>query len=219
MTEVAGTNPSGMGQASPWPKAWQLALFYALCLLGAGYAKLLATIPGTGISIWLPSGLLMGALVVNRRRTWVLWIAVASLAELTGNLLWFGNSLPVALLLIVGNAAESVVGAYLIHRLVGRPFQLETIRDVLGLVALGAVLAPLVAAAIGGLTLMWSEGQPFASLLLAVLDRRRDRSADRGARRCCAASPPGAAARGRRSPTGRKRQGSRWGPCWSPQRR
>ena len=62
----ANTEVSGL--AVGWPRAWQLALFYLVCLLGAGYAELLATIPGTGISIWLPSGLLLGALLINPRR-------------------------------------------------------------------------------------------------------------------------------------------------------
>lgn len=142
------------------PGAGLLLVFYLACLLGAGYAQLLAIIPGTGISIWLPSGLLTGALLTTARKSWPWWIAAAAAAEFTGNALWFGNSIPVSLLIIAGNVAEAVVGAYLIGRLVAWPFRLATIRDVLGLVLLGAVLAPLVAATVGSLTLLWSDGQP-----------------------------------------------------------
>lgn len=144
-----------------WPGLWQLVLFYVVCLLGAGYAELLATIPGTGISIWLPSGLLLGVMLVFPRRTWIVWILVAAAAELTGNALWFHSSLPVAILIMVGNSLESVVGAYLIGRLVAWPFRLERLRDVLGLVLLGAIIAPIVAASVGGLTLVVAEGQSF----------------------------------------------------------
>jgi integral membrane sensor domain MASE1 len=80
---------------------------------------------------------------------------------MTGNLLWFGNSLSVALLIVSGNIAESVIGASLIGRFVGWPFRLETLREVFGLVLVGALCAPVVAGVIGGLTLMWSEGQPW----------------------------------------------------------
>jgi PAS domain S-box-containing protein len=149
------------GEADParHPRPWHMLALYLACLLGAGYAQLMATIPGTGISIWLPSGLLMGALLANHRASWIWWIASAGAAELTGNLFWFGNSLPVALLILIGNIAESVVGALLIGRLVGWPFKLKSIKDALGLVFLGAILAPLVAATVGGLTLMGVEGQ------------------------------------------------------------
>lgn len=162
MTDSGGAKPLAESSVEPvvsGPKLWHLLVYYLVCLLGAGYAELLAIIPGTGISIWLPSGLLLGALLANPRRTWVLWIAVASLAELTGNALWFGNSLPVALLVIFGNAVEALVGAYLIGRFIGWPFRFETLRSVLGFVVLGAVVAPIAAAAIGAVTLAWSEGQ------------------------------------------------------------
>jgi PAS domain S-box-containing protein len=148
--------------AFAWPGLGQIALFYLLCLLAAGYAELLATIPGTGISIWLPSGLLLGALLVNPRRTWLWWIATASVAELTGEALWFGNGYPGALFFVLGNAAESVIGAYLIGRLVSWPYRMEVLRDVLGLVLLGTILAPLVAALVGGLTLAWQADLPAA---------------------------------------------------------
>lgn len=159
--DVTGAGEGRRQAALGWPGLGQITLFYGLCLIGGGYAQLLAIIPGTGISIWLLSGLLLGVLLVFPGRTWPWWVAAAAVAELTGNVLWFGNSLPVALLITLGNVAESVVGAFLMTRLIGRPYRFETVRDVLGFVLLGAIVAPVVAATIGALTLGWSEGQPF----------------------------------------------------------
>ena len=147
--------------AVDWPNAWHLAIFYLVCLFGAGYAQLLAIVPGTGISIWLPSGLVLGALLANPRRTWLIWIGIASAAELTGNVLWFHNDLPVALLIIIANGLESLVGALLISQLVGWPFRLERLRDVLGLTLLGTIIAPIVTSLFGGLTLEWAAGRLF----------------------------------------------------------
>jgi len=149
-----------------------LLAFYLACLLGAGYAHLLATLPETGISLWLPSGLLLGALLTDARHKWIWWIGAAAAAELTGNAIWFGNNVPVALLFVAGNIAESVCGAALVGYFVGWPFRLAKIGSALGLVLAGAMLAPTIAAAVGSLTLVWSEGQQLdrAFLLLWVGD-------------------------------------------------
>lgn len=142
-------------------RPWHILAFYLVCLAGSGYAQLLATIPETGISLWLPNGLLLGALLASSRRSWILWIAAAVTAELTGNLIWFGNSAVVSTLFIVGNVAASVCGALVVGHLAGLPFRLLKISDLLWLVLGGALLAPTIAAAIGTLTLVWSEGQPW----------------------------------------------------------
>ena len=85
------------------------------------------------------------------------------LAELFSNVLWFHNPLPVAILIYTGNALEAVVGAWLVNWACGRPVRLETLREVLALVVLGAGIAPVASATVGSATLAWFGMQSFAA--------------------------------------------------------
>lgn len=167
--ETAGANmPAGV-EASTWSRAWahrpaflHLALFVAAYVAGCGFAQALAIVPGTGISIWPPSGLFMATLVFAPRRSWPWWVAGGLFAELISNVLWFHNPLPVAILIYSGNALEAVAGAWLVNRF-GQPARLETLRGVLALVGLGAGLAPIASATVGSATLAWFGKQSFAT--------------------------------------------------------
>ena len=145
------------------PKFLHLGLFVAAYVLGAGVAQVLAIVPGTGISIWPPSGLFIATLVFASRHSWPWWILGALLAELFSNALWFHNPLSVAILINTGNAFEAVVGAWLVTRTCGQPVRLETLREVLALVVLGAGIAPVASATVGSATLAWFGMQSFAA--------------------------------------------------------
>jgi integral membrane sensor domain MASE1/two-component sensor histidine kinase/CheY-like chemotaxis protein len=149
----------------PWrpPRTLRLLGFAAAYLLAAGFARLLALAPDTGISIWPPSGLFVATLLLSRPGHWPWWIGAALPAELAANLLWFGNALPVAALIFAGNALEAVAGAFLVGRACGRPLRLDSLREVLALVFLGAGLAPVASATVGAATLAWFGLQSFAS--------------------------------------------------------
>jgi integral membrane sensor domain MASE1 len=149
------------GLWSQRPRLVHLALFFAAYLLAAGFAKALALTPGTGISIWPPSGLFVATLIVARKATWPFWVATALLAELASNVLWFHNPVLVAVLLNAGNALCAMSGAWLVTRFSEQPGRLETLQDVLALVLLGAVVAPMASATVGAATLALAEGQPF----------------------------------------------------------
>lgn len=144
------------------PRALHLALFLGAYLLAAGFAQSLAIIPETGISIWPPSGLFMATLILSAGPAWPWWIATGLAGELLGNALWFGNPLVVASLIFAGNALEAMAGAWLVTRFCPRPVRLETLREVLALIGLGAGLAPLISATVGSATLAWFGLQPFA---------------------------------------------------------
>ncbi len=135
------------------PQVLHLGLFFAAYVLGCGFAQSLAIVPGTGISIWPPSGFFIATLVVASRHSWPWWILVGCLAELFGNLVWFHSPLPAALLIYLGNALEAMTGAWLVNRFCGRSVRLETLREVLAFVVLAAGLAPIVSATIGSATL------------------------------------------------------------------
>ena len=62
------------------PEFLHLGLFVAAYVLGAGVAQALAIVPGTGISIWPPSGLFIATLVFASRHSWPWWV----LAGLSG---------------------------------------------------------------------------------------------------------------------------------------
>lgn len=132
-----------------------LALFFVAYVLGCGFAQALAIVPGTGISIWPPSGLFIATLMLAPKQSWPWWVLVGGLGELFGNILWFHSPLPAAILIYAGNALEATVGAWLVNRALGRPVRLETLREVLVFVALGAGIAPVVSATVGSATLAW----------------------------------------------------------------
>src|SRR5690606_18609848 len=94
------------------PKLLHLGGFVAAYLLGCGFAQILAFMPGTGISIWPPSGLFLATLLLTQQRTWLWWVLAGCLAELVGNILWFHSPLPAAVLIYVGNALEALTGAW-----------------------------------------------------------------------------------------------------------
>ncbi|MFH5776810.1 PAS domain-containing protein [Paracoccus sp. NGMCC 1.201697] len=145
------------------PPLWHLGIFIAAYVMASGFAHLLAIVPGTGISIWPSSGLFMAVLIFAPRAGWSWWWLGGLLAELLGNALWFHNPLAIAALIYAGNALEATVGAWLVIRFCGRPVHLETLKEVLALVLLGAGLAPVISATVGSATLAWFGLQSFAT--------------------------------------------------------
>jgi PAS domain S-box-containing protein len=137
------------------PQFLHLGLFIAAYVLGCGFAQLLAIVPGTGISIWPPSGLFIATLILASRQSWPWWVLGGCLAELLGNFLWFHSPLPAAFLIYAGNALEAMLGAWLVNRSGKRPVRLETLQDVLVFVVLAAGVAPLVSATVGAATVSW----------------------------------------------------------------
>jgi PAS domain S-box-containing protein len=137
------------------PSFWRLGLFFAAYVLGCAFARALQIVPGSTVSFWPPGGLFMATLIVTPMRSWPWWIAAGCVAEMFAQLVWFKSPLPAGFLVYVGNALEAMAGAWLVNRLCGRPVRLETLRDVLVFVAVGAGVAPVVGATIGSATLAW----------------------------------------------------------------
>lgn len=134
------------------PRMLYQGLFVAAYLLGCGFAQLLAIVPGTGISIWPPSGLFIATLISTPRRSWPWWILGGCAAEMLGNVFWFHSPLPAALLIYSGNALEATAGAWLVTRLFPPPVRLESLHEVLAIIIMGAGIAPIVAATMGAAT-------------------------------------------------------------------
>lgn len=121
----------------------------------------MAIIPGTGISLWPPSGLFLATLIIAPLKTWPWWILFGLVSELLANTLWFHNPLPAATFIFAGNAAEASFGAWLLRRTCGLPMRLETYSEVLALIVLGAGISPIISATSGSLTLAAYDIQPF----------------------------------------------------------
>ncbi|HEY9011123.1 MAG TPA: MASE1 domain-containing protein, partial [Devosia sp.] len=147
------------------PRLLHLSLFVGAYVLGCAFAQSLALVPGTGISIWPPSGLFVATLILAQRQSWPWWIAGGCLAELIGNSLWFHSTVPAALLIFAGNALEGAVGAWLVNRANPRGVHLETLQDVLAFIVLAAGIAPTVGATVGAATVssFGMQSQSFAA--------------------------------------------------------
>lgn len=147
------------------PKLTHLGVFFAAYVAGCGFAQILAFMPGTGISIWLPSGLFIATLLHTSRSSWLWWVLTGCLAELFANAVWFHSPLPAAALIYLGNALEALTGAWLIRRVLGHPVRLDTLQQLLVFVALGAGIAPIMAATVGAATINWFDmlSQVFAT--------------------------------------------------------
>jgi len=130
------------------PHAAILALFYAAYVAAGGFGQGLAIIPGVAITFWPPAGIFLATLLLSPRSLWPWHVATACLAELTCNAIWFHNPTQWALVYFAANALEALTAAWLIERYVGRPFRLDSPRQLLGFVLMGAVLAPCVGATI-----------------------------------------------------------------------
>jgi PAS domain S-box-containing protein len=131
------------------PPIYDLALFYFAFIVAAGFGQWLAIIPGITITLWPPNGVFIATLLLNRRETWPWWILVGFIAELTCNAMWFGNPVPFAVMYFAANAFESIAAAWLLDRYFPKPARLETLRQVIALTVLGAILAPVIGATIG----------------------------------------------------------------------
>ncbi len=137
------------------PPFLHLGLFFAAYVLGCGFAEALRIVPGITVSIWPPGGVFLATLILAPAYSWPWWILAGCLAEMFAQLVWFHSPLPAGLLIYGGNALCAAVGATLLNRTCGRPIRLETLREVLAFVVLGAGVAPLVSATVGSATLAW----------------------------------------------------------------
>ncbi|KAA0697854.1 PAS domain S-box protein [Neorhizobium sp. P12A] len=137
------------------PNLRHLGLFFIAYVLGCGFAQALAIVPGTGISIWPPSGLFIATLILAPMRSWPWWVLAGCFAELLSNVLWFHSPFPAAVLIYAGNALEAMLGAWLVNWALNRSVRLETLHEVITFIVLCAGIAPVVSATIGSATLAW----------------------------------------------------------------
>lgn len=141
---------------------------YAACLLAAAFTELLWTIPGSGISIWLPAGIILATALATRKGQWALWVTAAVLAELTGNFIWYQHQAGPALLLAIGNSAAVLTGAYLIRSFVRSQQLLTSIRDTFAFIVAAGLVMPMLSATSGSVALGWSYQKPLTDAWIRI---------------------------------------------------
>ncbi|MDP2316660.1 MAG: MASE1 domain-containing protein [Pseudomonadota bacterium] len=122
--------------------ALRVAVFFVAFMLVTHLGYGFAFPPYTGIGVfWPAAGLSLAVLLLHHVRTWPAFVGAIFVGEVVG-VAARGLPLPVCLTWGVAAAAEPVLSAWMLTRLVGTPFVLARVRDVVALVAVGAVLAP-----------------------------------------------------------------------------
>jgi len=165
---------------APWSVA-SIGLMLALAIIYIVVAKI-SLIPaptdGNTSPIWPATGLGIAALLILGLRFWP-FITIGAFATVMSTQAGFAA----AAIIAVGNTLESVVAVFLLQRLVGFDRRLEHVRDVVWLMVLGGLIAPIVSTVIGvaalryagqvnvGIseTLIWWSGNVAGCLLAAPL--------------------------------------------------
>ncbi len=112
-------------------------LYASLSLLGREIAH-----PAEHVSpVWLPSGLVLFALLVTRRRHW----SAVALTSIAVGLLTHHHNRPLVVTVLVSScgAGEAILCAYLLRRFLGHRPELYRVRDVLGLVMVATGVSAL----------------------------------------------------------------------------
>jgi len=124
--------------------ALRLALVFVLYLAAAKLGLSVPFTNGNVSPVWPASGVALASVLLWGYGIWP-GIALAA---------FFANFLsPIPTVscigIALGNTSSAIVGGYLVRRFINDRPSFERLRDVLGLLALGAVVAPLIAATIG----------------------------------------------------------------------
>jgi PAS domain S-box-containing protein len=137
--------------SSLWQRAVLFSVAYLICAVAGSY---LSVRGATYVSFWMPAGLSIAVLLLNKTRDW-LWLL---LAIFTANFLfdyYFHERPPVmALLFSIANVVEVFLGAWLVRSLVAEYPSLKTLHEFIGLMIFGAVFNSMVSAVIGAATLV-----------------------------------------------------------------
>lgn len=148
----AGSRLSGGMEFSIWIRAIFFGLAYFLCAEAGSY---LSVRGGNYISFWLPAGLSVAVLLLNRPRDWI-WLLLATLpANVTFDLLYDAKPNPAIIIsFYFANVVQSSTGAWLVRRFVAKRPTLGTIKEFAGLICFAGVFSTLLGAIVGAGTLV-----------------------------------------------------------------
>src|SRR5262245_46111867 len=125
---------------SPVSPLARLALFGLVTFGGAELGQLLAFPPGGLATFWPPSGILLAALLLTARRHWPLLLLPGLAATLASDVL-HGTSPLLSLASFAGDALQAYAGAWLLQVVVGPPITFRRLKEVVGLLAVSALLS------------------------------------------------------------------------------
>jgi PAS domain S-box-containing protein len=153
----------GARDLSPGWRVAVLVLLTALCFAGGKIGLLVPLVQQRMTLLWPPTGIALAAVLLCG--PWV-WPAIA----LGSLLVSFSTGTPpvAATVIAAGNTLGALAGGWLLRRL-GFRNRLERVRDVLALLTLGVVVAPLISAVIGVAALNLAWRVPSARVLQSAL--------------------------------------------------
>jgi PAS domain S-box-containing protein len=136
--------------SSLWQRAVLFGVAYFIC---AAAGSFLSVRNATYVSFWMPAGLSIAVLLLNKTRDWP-WLLLAILpANFVFDFFYHQNPPEMALLFYCANVVEIFLGAWLVRTFVADYPTLKTLREFIGLMLFGAVFNSLVSAVIGAATL------------------------------------------------------------------
>ncbi|PWT85027.1 MAG: hypothetical protein C5B58_03750 [Acidobacteria bacterium] len=129
--------------------ALRLALVFVLYLAAGRLGLSVPFTSGNVSPVWPASGVALASVLLWGYEVW----PALALSAFSVNFL---SPLPTVscIGIALGNTSSALVGGYLVRRLVNDKPSFERLRDVLGLMVLGAAVAPMIAASVGTTTLL-----------------------------------------------------------------
>lgn len=146
---------------SLWQKAVLFGAAYFFCAEASSY---LSARDGTFVSFWLPAGLSMAVLLLNRTRDWP-WFLIAALpANFIFDLHHDSKPNPsIIFFFYCANTIQAVTGAWLARRFVAERPTLATLKEFFGLIGFAAIFSTTLGAFIGAATMVhFGLSQSFA---------------------------------------------------------
>ncbi len=127
---------------------WQKAVLFAIAYVGCAEAgNYLSPHGGVFITFWLPAGLYLAVLLLNRTRDWP-WLVLAILPANIIFDLFYGTKFLMILVFYSTNTIQAVMGAWLVRRLVAERPTLGTLKEFFGLLGLAAVFSAMLGSCI-----------------------------------------------------------------------
>ena len=134
---------------SPIPLIAQILLLALVYFIGAELGLSLASLHKNVTPVWPPTGIAIAALLIFGRGLWPgIFIGALVVNALTD--ISFGSALGIA----TGNTLEAVAACWLLQRFTDWRNSLNSVADVMRFVGCATVLAPIVSATIGSLSLL-----------------------------------------------------------------
>ena len=145
----AGTEPVRTESASPRQYFLKVAVVFALYLAAGKLGLSVPFTSGNVSPVWPASGLALASVLLWGYEVWP-GIALAAF------LVNFLSPIPAlaCIGIALGNTSSALLGGYLLRRFINDRPCFERLRDVLGLVAFGAAIGPMIAASLGATTLL-----------------------------------------------------------------